>query len=137
MKSQLGHLQININPQNLSFYKELFAFLGWKPLHEDETMVGLSSELNAEVSVWFMKGQKEISNDYDGIGLNHLALSVPNQADVDAAKDYLEAAGTKLLFDTPKHRPEFAWQEGDTYYQIMFETPDKILFEIVYTGPKS
>ena len=27
--------------------------------------------------------------------------------------------------------------ESETYYQVMFESPDKVLFEVVYTGAKS
>ena len=41
-----------------------------------------------------------------------------------------------LLFETPRHRPEFAESDGHTYYQVMFASPDGILFEIVYVGPK-
>jgi hypothetical protein len=40
-----------------------------------------------------------------------------------------------MLFDTPRHRPDFSQSPDHTYYQIMFESPDRILFEVVYTGP--
>ena len=49
---------------------------------------------------------------------------------------YLQARGMALLFETPRHRPEFARDEQSTYYQVMFETPDRLLLEIVYIGPK-
>jgi hypothetical protein len=40
-----------------------------------------------------------------------------------------------MPFDTPLQRPDFS--SGDNiYYQIMFEGPDRILFEFFYTGPK-
>jgi len=42
-----------------------------------------------------------------------------------------------LLFETPRHRPEFAQSPEQTYYQIMFETPDRILLEVVYIGVKA
>jgi hypothetical protein len=49
---------------------------------------------------------------------------------------WLKESGIPHLFETPRHRPEFS--EGDnTYYQVMFESPDRILFEVVYTGPKA
>jgi hypothetical protein len=48
---------------------------------------------------------------------------------------YLTARGVAPLFNTPCHRPEFARDEQSTYYQVMFETPDRILIEIVYIGP--
>jgi hypothetical protein len=34
------------------------------------------------------------------------------------------------------HRPEFSMSTEETYYQVMFESPDRILFEVVYTGTK-
>ncbi|MDO9120413.1 MAG: hypothetical protein Q7U31_01420, partial [Anaerolineaceae bacterium] len=74
-------------------------------------------------------------NDYDGIGMNHLGVSVEKQSDVDETVEYLKAKGVTALFETPRHRSEFSG-EGSTYYQVMFESPDKILFEVVYTGPK-
>ena len=89
------------------------------------------------MSLWFIGYVKPVSNDYDGPGMNHLAFSVPAQADVDAAAAYLTARGIALLFETPRHRPDFAHGEDSTYYQVMFESPDCILFEIVYTGPKA
>ena len=58
------------------------------------------------------------------------------QADVDATVGYLEKQGVAALFETPRHRPDFATSETDTYYQVMFESPDGVLFEVVYTGPK-
>ncbi len=45
-----------------------------------------------------------------------------------------EADGWKLY--TPRHRPEFSQGPDQTYYQVMFESPDRVLFEVVYTGPK-
>ncbi len=49
--------------------------------------------------------------------------------------NYLRERNIPPLFDTPRHRPEFAMNEEYTYYQVMFESPDRILFEIVYMGP--
>jgi hypothetical protein len=31
-----------------------------------------------------------------------------------------------------RHRPEFAQGEDQTYYQVMFASPDRILLEVVY-----
>jgi catechol 2,3-dioxygenase-like lactoylglutathione lyase family enzyme len=134
MKSNLGHLQINISSKNLGFYKELFTFLGWKALYEDENMLGVGCEKGS--SLWFGDGLKDLANDYDGRGMNHLAVSVENQGDVDLAADYLKQHNIPALFETPRHRTEFSGP-GSTYYQVMFESPDKLLFEVVYTGPKA
>lgn len=135
MKSNVGHLQININPQNLPFYTELFSFLDWSILYQDENMLGVGCE--KETSLWFAPVTKDHTNDYDGAGMNHLAISVASQADVDAAVKFLADHSVPALFETPRHRPEFSAGPENTYYQVMFESPDRILFEIVYTGPKS
>jgi catechol 2,3-dioxygenase-like lactoylglutathione lyase family enzyme len=132
IKSYVGHMQINVNPQNLPFYKELFGFLGWTVLYEDPMMVGVGCEQGT--SLWFDGRVKPVSNDYDGPGLNHLAISVDVQGEVDEVAAYLEAHGVKSLFETPRHRPEFCASPDKTYYQVMFETPDHILIEVVYTG---
>jgi hypothetical protein len=49
---------------------------------------------------------------------------------------YLREHNVQPLFETPRHRPEFSAGPDQTYYQVMFESPDRILFEVVYTGPK-
>jgi hypothetical protein len=71
----------------------------------------------------------------DGRGVNHIAIGAGSIADVDAAAMWLRGRGVALLFDTPRHRPEFTYEPGRDYYQIMFESPDGILFEYVYQGP--
>jgi len=134
MKSSLGHLQINIHGGNRDFYKDLLEFLGWSVIMEEEESIGLGCEKGT--SLWFGEGLKDIANDYDGRGMNHLAIAVEKQSDVDAAVDYLKKHHIQPLFETPRHRPEFS-APGNTYYQVMFETPDKLLFEVVYTGPKA
>jgi catechol 2,3-dioxygenase-like lactoylglutathione lyase family enzyme len=134
IKSTVGHLQFNIDPKNLPFYKELFIFLGWKVLLEEDQMLGIEDEHKA--SLWFIGPAKNVKNDYDGPGENHLGVSVPKQSDVDEVVSYLKAHGVSALFETPRHRPEFCGDENSTYYQVMFESPDHLLFEVVYTGPK-
>lgn len=127
----LSHLVINIHPQNLGFYRDLFGFLGWQTLHESSHVFGTQD--GNQTSLWFEGPAKDVENDYDGPGVNHLGISVTHRADVDAALGYLQARGIPALFGTPRHRPEFA-RPGGSYYQIMFESPDRVLFEIVYAG---
>lgn len=134
MKSKLGHVQVNIDPKNIMFYKELFSFLDWSVLYSDETTLGVGDKNGT--SVWFTSPLKEMKNDYDGIGMNHLAISVEEQGNVDHAVSYLKGKGIACLFETPRHRPEFCGNANETYYQVMFESPDRILFEVVYTGLK-
>jgi catechol 2,3-dioxygenase-like lactoylglutathione lyase family enzyme len=127
-------MQFMVQTENVPFYKDLFTFLGWGIEHEGEDVVGVSSGKDS-ISLWFIGGAKQVNNDYDGPGMNHLAIGAESQADVDAAARHLTAKGVKMLFETPRHRPEFS-SEDSTYYQIMFESPDRILLEFVYTGPK-
>ncbi len=135
MQAYLGHIQFNVQPDNLPFYKELFDFLGWSQLFETDSMVAVVDKNGT--SFWFIGAAKGVSNDYDGPGVNHLGISVSAQADVDAAATYLTDHNVTHLFGTPQHRPDFSQGPDHTYYQVMFESPDRILFEIVYIGPKS
>lgn len=109
-------------------------YLGWSVIMEDKDFAGYRSKNNGDL--WFVKSMKNKKSDYDTYGVNHIALKVAKQNDVDDVAKHLQEKGTKLLFNTPRHRPEFSASESETYYQIMFESPDKVLFEIVYIGPK-
>jgi catechol 2,3-dioxygenase-like lactoylglutathione lyase family enzyme len=133
MKSTISHLVINVKPENLPFYKGLLLFLGWKVLFEEGEFLGLECEGGS--SLWFGAGLKDLDNDYDGRGMNHLAIGVDSQTEVDQVVDYLKEKMVKALFETPRHRPEFS-SPGNTYYQVMFESPDRVLFEVVYIGVK-
>lgn len=135
MQSQLGHLQINVQQDNLAFYKDLLVFLGWQVLYEGEGFCGMGDKNG--VSLWFIGHVKPVDNDYDGPGVNHLAISVAQLADVDAAVAYLAEHHVPALFETPRHRPDFSSSPDETYYQVMFESPDRILWEVVYIGLKA
>lgn len=133
MQTNLSHLQVNINPENTAFYRDLLGFLGWQTLYDGEGMLGAGAA--NEASLWFVPKMKDASNDYDGPGTNHIAIGAQSQADVDATAAYLSEHNVPLLFETPRHRPEFS-SETNTYYQVMFESPDRVLFEVVYMGAK-
>ena len=134
MPNSISHIQFHIDPANLSFYRDLTGFLGWTPIYDGDGMLGVGGKDGS--SLWFTGRLKEIGNDYDGSGMNHLGIAAESQAEVDAAVTWLAEHGIAQLFDTPRHRPDFSSSETDTYYQVMFETPDRILLEVVYTGPK-
>jgi catechol 2,3-dioxygenase-like lactoylglutathione lyase family enzyme len=102
---------------------------------EERNMIAFGSF--ADFSIWFMEGLKSEEGDYDKKGVNHLGFKVEKQSDVDTVVEFLEKKNIRALFETPRHRPEFAHTEQDTYYQVMFTSPDNILFEIMYTGQKS
>jgi catechol 2,3-dioxygenase-like lactoylglutathione lyase family enzyme len=135
MKTHLGHLEVRVTPAHLPFYADLMAFLGWSTLYQDDNMLGVGSGERA--SLWFVPHANDAPNDHDGVGVNHIGIATTTQAEVDEAVDYLRGKGISTLFETPRHRPDFASSEAETYYQVMFESPDRILFEIVYTGPKA
>jgi len=134
VKTSLVHLELKVDPANNGFYKDLLGFLGWGVLYEGDGMLGLGASNQA--SLWFAGGANSSKNDYDGVGVNHIAIGAESIADVDSAAAYLKEKGVAALFETPRHRAEFSSSEKETYYQVMFESPDRLLFEIVYTGPK-
>lgn len=135
MQTHFSHIQFNIRPENMQYYRDLMAFLGWRTMVADDEMLGVAGKHHD--SLWFSAQVKEVSNDYDGPGMNHIGIGADSVTDVDTAAAYLSEQGVKLLFETPRHRPEFSQSEEHTYYQVMFETPDRILVEIVYIGPKA
>lgn len=128
----LYHLQVNIRPENQAFYRELFGYFGWTTIYSHPVVFAARGANNA--SLWFESIARDVPYDYDGPGVNHIAVGAESVADVDAAAEWLTERGVALLFETPRHRPRFA-AAGADYYQIMFESPDGILFEFVYTGP--
>ncbi|HEX7557488.1 MAG TPA: hypothetical protein VF338_12740 [Leptolinea sp.] len=133
-KSNFSHIVAWVDLNNLEFYKDLFAFLEWAVLFDDPSMLGVGDTNSG--SLWFGAAIKDHANDYDGVGVNHIGIAVKKQQDVDATVAYLKKLGIPALFETPRHRPEFSGP-GSTYYQVMFESPDRLLFEVVYTGSKS
>ena len=133
METHLGHLQVNVTPANLSFYKDLMNFLGWDTIVANDEMAGYGGK----TSLWFIAAAKAVANDYDGPGTNHIAIGANSIADVDSVAGYLNDHNIAALFETPRHRPDFGVGDGQTYYQVMFASPDNILFEVVYTGPIS
>jgi hypothetical protein len=135
MKSHWNHLQINIEPANRGFYKDLFTLLGWAPWHEDDGMLGMGVE--GKGSFWFASAPGKRKTDYDQLGVNHVGVQAEEQKDVDAVVAFLRRRNVATLFDTPRHRQEFAEDAGGTYYQVMFTSPDNVLFEVVYIGSKS
>ncbi len=142
MKSHFAHSQLNVRAENLPFYRDLVGFLGWKTILDGGAEGGFFVVSGEHNEVLIFNGHpNNATNDYDGPGMNHLAFGVNAQADVDTAVTYLQERGIPPLFETPRHRPEIIAGIGGsadaTYYQVMFRSPDNLLFEVVYTGPKA
>lgn len=135
MKSHLCHVQLNINFANAQFYKDLLEFMGWENIADFPNLLGYKShELG---SIWLAHAQVQEQTNHDAIGMNHLGLRAYSVGDVDKAKEFLAEKGTQMLFDTPRHRPEFCSDPDETYYQIMFYSPDNLLLEVLYMGDKN
>jgi len=81
-------------------------FMGWNVIFETDEVIGYKSDRNGDL--WFCKTVKNAASDYDAKGVNHISLRVDTLSDVDEIKNHLEKNNIKMLFDTPKHRPEFA-----------------------------
>lgn len=135
MKSSFYHIQCNIDYTNVDFYKNLFEALGWSVIFENpEVVIGFTSGSTGDI--WFAQSENAATQDYDDMGVNHLSIRVETKFDVDTIVSLLKEHKTATLFETPRHRSEFADSTEHTYYQVMFESPDGILFEVVYIGPK-
>lgn len=88
---------------------------------------------SGDLSLWFMATTQATNNHRDANGLNHLGLHMESVEDVDRfVSEFLTPRNIQPLFDTPRHRPDFAGTDG-VYYQVMFELPGDLLFEIVHT----
>ncbi|MGC4192954.1 MAG: hypothetical protein QM589_17550 [Thermomicrobiales bacterium] len=138
MGSWIHHLLFRIDMANVAFYRELFTALEWSVVRDNEDVLGVLGA-NGELLEFTGPYHPEVTSDYDGKGLNHLAVAVDSVADVDAFVMYMADQGIVPLFETPRHRPEFAEYStagnGD-YYHVMFESPDNLLLEVLYAGPR-
>ncbi len=138
MASWMHHLLFRIDMTNVPWYRDLFARLGWTRVREDDDVLGVVGA-NGELIEFTGPYHPEVTNDYDGKGLNHLAIAVESVADVDTFVAWMQEQGIAPIFGTPRHRPEFAdyssAPDGD-YYHVMFESPDNLLLEVLYVGPR-
>ncbi|HVC80481.1 MAG TPA: hypothetical protein VNL35_08295 [Chloroflexota bacterium] len=41
MPTTISHLQFNVRPANLAFYRDLLSHLGWSPIYDGEEMLGV------------------------------------------------------------------------------------------------
>jgi catechol-2,3-dioxygenase len=135
MKSHFYHTQINVDyAKHGQFYKELMTLLGWSEIFSETNMAGYKSGTTGDI--WFVDAEHKEINHYDNIGVSHIAIRVEKQSDVDEVVSFLTSKNIPGLFETPRHRPEFSMSEKETYYQVIFESPDKIQIEVVYVGVK-
>ena len=138
MEAELNHIQLNIQPANMAFYRDLMlGYLGWKVVYEMDGYFGAISPAGG-ASLWFLaNGTSDANNDYDGRGMNHLAFGVKAQSDIEAATDWLKERGIEALFGTPLMDTMPPPNDTQIYYRVMFATPDNILLEFSCSGARS
>src|SRR5262249_47376061 len=102
-------------------------------IYDEGGVFGLTND--GECALWFEGEANGAHNDYDGAGLNHLAITTEQQADVDTAATYVRGKGVALLFETPCNRPEHAASDNHLYFPAMSPPPARTLFEVVTAGP--
>ncbi len=127
----INHLQLNVSPANFDYYRRLLTQLGFQVPESD----GYVSGFGDGVSLWFIGSDVAEQQDHDHRGVNHISINADAVADVDAAAALLADLETEALFGTPQRRDDFIGGGETDYYQVMFRSPDGILFEVVYTGP--
>lgn len=128
----ISHLQFNVSPENFPFYAALLENLGFDVFPDTEGYVAGSGE---GFSLWFVGSDVVEMQDYDHRGVNHLSFSADSVESVDEIAAYLGSIEVESLFETPRRRDDFIGGGDTDYYQVMFSSPDNLLFEVVYTGP--
>jgi len=126
-------MQLNVvDEKGCAWYKEFFAYLGYKVISEDEGWAGYA---NGTTDFWIGPVEKKFKKKgyhRKAAGVNHLAFFVKSKKDVEKfAKEFLQPRKIKPLYDTPRAFPEY----GKSYYAAFFEGPDRIKLEICYLKP--
>lgn len=129
--NSVNHLQLNVSADNFDFYRNLLSQLGFQVSGDEGYVAGFGDG----ASLWFIASDVAEQQDHDHRGVNHIAINAEAVADVDAAAAFLAELETEALFGTPQRREDFIGGGDTDYYQVMFRSPDGILFEVVYTGP--
>ena len=132
MKAQVYHLQINVRDPavSLRFYRDLLGYLEYRPVYQTDTVAGFSTGSGADI--WVMGADPAHAAHAfhrKRPGLNHLALRVPQRADVDRFREeFMTPRRLRALYGTPREFPEY--RPG--YYAVFFEDPDRLKLEIVH-----
>lgn len=131
MKTSLYHLHLNVSDAkaSLPFYKDLFAYLGYKIIDESSEHIGVS---NGGTDFWIIETDKEHKQNKfhrKNTGINHVAFRLNSKEEVDTfVSEFLKVKNIATLYDTPRVFPEY----GDEYYAVFFEDPDRIKIEVMW-----
>lgn len=129
----LDHISINVSDikKSKEFYSKLLTFVGFKLLHEAEDHAGWGQ---STCGVWI--GQVEDKYKKAGyhrkrIGVDHVCFEVEKKEEVDELyQNFLIPNKVSVLYGGPKYYPEY--KEGDGYYAVYFEDPDRLKLEFKY-----
>lgn len=130
MKSKLFHQVWHIKNYavNSPLYKKFFTYLEIPIWNEGADYFAV--DVNG-FAIWLVPTTDQTKNDRDSYGMNHCAFIVDTKADVDRfTAEFLQPNGVETLFGTPKEREEFH-TDATGYYQVMFQLPGDILFEVL------
>ena len=133
LKSKINHLNFLIHnfEENLEIYRKCFDYLGYEKIMDSDGFLAFNNP-NDNISIWIMSASTESENDRDSNGLNHLGIGVDSKEEVNKfVEEFLKPNNIECLFETPRTRPEFAGETGD-YYQVMFQLPGTLLFEVMF-----
>lgn len=113
-----------------SFYGQLFAFLGLKPVVDTDGMLYC---VGGRTGVGIVKAEDRYRDEHFAqlrVGLHHLCFRARERSDVDALHEFLVGIGATIV-----HPPEDgAWAPG--YYSVLFEDPDGIRLEMNHVPGK-
>lgn len=135
MPSKLYHLQVNVSSAAvLPFYRDLFGYLEWRPIHDEGGVVAFS---DGGVNVWLIPtAARFLPRGFHrkGTGLNHLAFRVERREEVDRFRErFMAPRGITPLYGTPREFPEYA----PGYYAVFFEDADRLKLEVVHLPPRT
>ena len=131
MKAEVYHLQINVRDAavSLPFYRALLGYLECRTVYRSDTVAGFSGR---GADIWIIATDPAHAGygfHRKRTGLNHVALRVPERADVDRFRDEFMVPRTLgPLYRTPREFPEY--RPG--YYAVFFEDPDRLKLEVVH-----
>jgi catechol 2,3-dioxygenase-like lactoylglutathione lyase family enzyme len=131
MSAIIGHIILSISnfKKSCEFYDALLFPLGFKSdwMEEDER-IGIKQYTSEGHTLFIRCDKKREHKEFvRDVGLDHLAIKVPERSKVDEA--YVRIKNTMTMeAKEPKAFPEYS----SKYYAFYFRDPDGIPFEIAF-----
>lgn len=126
----LHHVEIYVSDLQVSkaFWSWILADLGYELIAEWEDGFSLEVAIGTTYLTFVQADARYLDRGYHrkGVGLNHLAFSVPDRAAVDALRQAATERGVQLLYDD-----RYPFAGGADYYALYLEDPDRIKVEFV------